>query len=90
MQAYAVEANFEGADMTNAVVDRVDFSKANLKWVRAGAQHHAVCLLITVAAGANAEAGAMSMTCSTNPAPADCTAPSIIHLSPWGICACLS
>jgi uncharacterized protein YjbI with pentapeptide repeats len=31
LQAYAADANFEGADMTNAVVDRVDFSKANLK-----------------------------------------------------------
>jgi uncharacterized protein YjbI with pentapeptide repeats len=31
LQAYAVEANFENADMTNAVVDRVDFSKANMR-----------------------------------------------------------
>ncbi|KAG2428443.1 hypothetical protein HXX76_011563 [Chlamydomonas incerta] len=33
-KAYAVKANFEGADMTNAVVDRVDFSNANLKRVK--------------------------------------------------------
>lgn len=33
-QAYAVKANFEGADMTNAVVDRVDFTNANLKRVK--------------------------------------------------------
>lgn len=32
-QAYAVSANFSGADMTNAVVDRVVFDKANLKGV---------------------------------------------------------
>lgn len=31
MQSYAVESILEGADMTNAVVDRVDFSKAKLK-----------------------------------------------------------
>lgn len=30
-QAYAVGANFSDADMTNAVVDRVDFTKANMK-----------------------------------------------------------
>lgn len=30
MQAYAVGADFTGTDMTNAVVDRVDFKKANL------------------------------------------------------------
>ncbi|GIL88464.1 hypothetical protein Vretimale_15375 [Volvox reticuliferus] len=33
-KAYAVKANFENADMTNAVVDRVDFSGANLRGVR--------------------------------------------------------
>eukprot|EP00198_Chlamydomonas_reinhardtii_P005793 XP_001695129.1 thylakoid lumenal 17.4 kDa protein [Chlamydomonas reinhardtii] len=33
-KAYAVKANFEGADMTNAVVDRVDFTNANLKRVK--------------------------------------------------------
>ncbi len=32
-QAYAVNANFAGADLTNAVVDRVDFSGANLSSV---------------------------------------------------------
>lgn len=33
-KAYAVRSTFEGADMTNAVVDRVDFSNANLKKVK--------------------------------------------------------
>ena len=33
-QAYAVGADFSGADMTNAVVDRVDFNKANLSRAR--------------------------------------------------------
>eukprot|EP00775_Hariotina_reticulata_P012746 gene12746-12875_t len=33
-KSYAVDANFEGADMTNAVVDRVDFSNAKLKGVK--------------------------------------------------------
>lgn len=31
LQSYAVESILEGADMTNAVVDRVDFSRAKLK-----------------------------------------------------------
>ena len=31
LQAFAVGTNFEGADLTNAVVDRTDFSKASLK-----------------------------------------------------------
>jgi hypothetical protein len=31
VQSYAVESILEGADMTNAVVDRVDFSRAKLK-----------------------------------------------------------
>jgi len=31
VQSYAVDSILEGADMTNAVVDRVDFSKAKLK-----------------------------------------------------------
>ena len=31
LQAYAVGSDFTGADLTNAVVDRVDFRKANLK-----------------------------------------------------------
>lgn len=31
LQSYAVDSILEGADMTNAVVDRVDFSKAKLK-----------------------------------------------------------
>jgi uncharacterized protein YjbI with pentapeptide repeats len=30
LQAYAENVNLSGADMTNAVVDRVDFTKANL------------------------------------------------------------
>jgi uncharacterized protein YjbI with pentapeptide repeats len=30
-QSYAVSSNLEGADLTNAVVDRVDFTNANLK-----------------------------------------------------------
>ncbi len=30
----AVNANFEGADMTNAVLDRTDFSKSNLRSVK--------------------------------------------------------
>ena len=33
-QAYAVGADFSGADMTNAVVDRVAFDRANLSRVR--------------------------------------------------------
>ncbi len=33
-QAYAVQSNFENADMTNAVVDRVNFTGANLKGVK--------------------------------------------------------
>jgi hypothetical protein len=33
LQAYAVNANFKGADMTNAVVDRVDFDGADLSYV---------------------------------------------------------
>ncbi|EIE19575.1 hypothetical protein COCSUDRAFT_31020 [Coccomyxa subellipsoidea C-169] len=33
-KAYAVGANFSGADMTNAVIDRVDFRKANLSNVK--------------------------------------------------------
>ena len=33
-KAYAVGANFEGADMSNAVVDRTDLSGSNLKGVR--------------------------------------------------------
>lgn len=35
LQAYAVNSNFENADLTNAVVDRVVFDGANLKWVAA-------------------------------------------------------
>lgn len=31
VQSYAVDSILEGADMTNAVVDRVDFSRAKLK-----------------------------------------------------------
>jgi uncharacterized protein YjbI with pentapeptide repeats len=31
LQSYAVDSILEGADMTNAVVDRVDFSRAKLK-----------------------------------------------------------
>lgn len=31
LQSYAVDSILEGADMTNAVVDRVDFSNAKLK-----------------------------------------------------------
>ena len=30
MQAYAVRVNLSGADLTNAVLDRVDFSSSNL------------------------------------------------------------
>lgn len=33
-KAYAAGSTFEGADMSNAVVDRVDFSRANLKGVK--------------------------------------------------------
>ncbi|MEW5304739.1 MAG: hypothetical protein WDW38_009704 [Sanguina aurantia] len=33
-KAYAVNANFENADMTNAVLDRSDFSKSNMKGVK--------------------------------------------------------
>ena len=33
-KAYAVRSTFEGADMTNAVVDRVDFSGANMRGVK--------------------------------------------------------
>jgi hypothetical protein len=33
-QAYAVNTNFQGADMTNAVVDRVVFDGANLRGVK--------------------------------------------------------
>ena len=33
-QAYAVKANFQNADLTNAVVDRVDFRDADLRGVR--------------------------------------------------------
>ena len=31
MQAFAMGANFEGANLANAILDRADFSKANLK-----------------------------------------------------------
>lgn len=34
LQAYAVKANFSGADMTNAVLDRVSFDGANLTNVK--------------------------------------------------------
>lgn len=34
MQSYAVDSNFSGADLTNAVVDRVDFSNADLSNVK--------------------------------------------------------
>lgn len=34
LQAYAVGANFQGSDMTNAVVDRVAFDNANLRDVK--------------------------------------------------------
>jgi uncharacterized protein YjbI with pentapeptide repeats len=33
-KAYAVKSDFENADMTNAVVDRVIFDKANLRGVK--------------------------------------------------------
>lgn len=33
-QSYAVAANLSGADLTNAVVDRVDFSNATLRGVK--------------------------------------------------------
>ncbi|KAJ9508872.1 hypothetical protein QJQ45_028197 [Haematococcus lacustris] len=36
LQAYAVGAVFNNADMTNAVIDRVDFSKASFRGVKLG------------------------------------------------------
>jgi uncharacterized protein YjbI with pentapeptide repeats len=33
-KSYAVKSSFEGADMTNAVIDRVDFNYANMKSVK--------------------------------------------------------
>lgn len=33
-KAYAVDANFTGADMTNAVIDRVDFSNTKMQGVK--------------------------------------------------------